>query len=415
MKQNIFHKDSILFTITITFIVSLLLIIFSFVVLNNNLAQKHHQFSKKRGMDISRMLLRECRQNANYISPDFREHLKNLHFKIITDIPTQNKFLLDEKIQILHIRKINRATIKYLRLEDQNMIFIQTPFARYVLLDEHEFKNHQFITAIIFLIIAASFVMLYFITLGKLKPLGKLQEDVKRLANEEFDIDCATDKKDEISQLANEFHNTAQKLQDIKESRNIFIRNIMHELKTPITKGKLLTQLDATEENTQKMLLVFHRLESLIREFATIEELISTNKELKTKEYSLEDIVDNSVDLLMCEEDCVQKEYEDMRIKVDFNLFSIAVKNLIDNGMKYSSDKNITIKTVEDTIVFENHGERLKYPLEKYFEPFFKGDDVKSNQSFGLGLYIVHNILKAHGYKLDYKYEDDKNIFIILT
>lgn len=415
MMKNIFQKQSILFTITITFIVSLLLIVFSFVVLNKNLTQKNYLFEKKRGMDVSRMLLRECRQNSNNISDEFRDHLNNLHFELITDRKEQTKILEHHSLIVMHTRKINRAFIKYIQVKDQKMIHIKTPFGQYLLVDQHQFKNHQFIVAIIFLIIAASFVMLYFITLGKLKPLKKLQEDVKKLANEEFDINCKTNNEDEISKLANEFHNTAHKLKDIKESRNIFIRNIMHELKTPITKGKVLNQLENTEENNQKMQMVFHRLESLIAEFATIEELISTKKALNTKEYGLEDIVDNSIDLLMCEENCVVKEYDDIRLKIDFNLFSIAIKNLIDNGLKYSKEKTVLIKTDENKIIFENHGEKLKYPLEKYFEPFFKGDDVKSNQSFGLGLYIVQNILKAHGMQLDYKYEDDKNIFIILT
>ncbi len=77
---------------------------------------------------------------------------------------------------------------------------------------------------------------------------------------------------------------SAQKLKNIKESRNIFIRNIMHELKTPITKGKFLLQLEKSDENIEKLKMVFNRLESLINEFATIEELISQNRVLEKKE-----------------------------------------------------------------------------------------------------------------------------------
>ena len=83
--------------------------------------------------------------------------------------------------------------------------------------------------------------------------------------------------------MANEFKKSALKLKSLKEARNIFIRNIMHELKTPITKGKFLTQLELNTENNEKLKSVFNRLESLINEFASIEELISSNKSIEKK------------------------------------------------------------------------------------------------------------------------------------
>ena len=187
----------------------------------------------------------------------------------------------------------------------------------------------------------------------------------------------------------------------------------MHELKTPIIKGKFLTQLEFSQENQNKMEKVFYRLESLINEFATIEELISSRKKIEKKSYFLEDVVDDAIDILMCEEDEVEKHIENFKIKVDFKLFCIALKNLIDNGIKYSKDKKVVIKTDGDKIILQNSGEKLLYPLENYFEPFFKGDNVKSNQSFGLGLYIVKNILDANGFTLEYEYNDGFNNFII--
>ncbi|MDX9757272.1 MAG: ArsS family sensor histidine kinase, partial [Sulfurimonas sp.] len=224
-----------------------------------------------------------------------------------------------------------------------------------------------------------------------------------------------TSNNDEISQLSNEFYKSAKKLKKLKESRNVFIRNIMHELKTPITKGKFLMQLPQTDQNVESMQKVFYRLESLINEFASIEELISTKKELEIKNYYLEDIIDNAVDILMCNDDEVIKEFENIKIDVDFNLFSIAVKNLLDNGVKYSKDKKIVIKNDADKLIFENEGIELSYPIENYFEPFFRGGDAKSNQSFGLGLYIVKHILDAHNLKLKYEYENNINRFIIFS
>ncbi len=96
--------------------------------------------------------------------------------------------------------------------------------------------------------------ILYINTLKKLLPLKELKDKVINFGDEKFDFELSnSSSKDEVTLLANEFKKSAQKLKNIKESRNIFIRNIMHELKTPITKGKFLLQLEKSDENIEKL------------------------------------------------------------------------------------------------------------------------------------------------------------------
>ena len=84
---------------------------------------------------------------------------------------------------------------------------------------------------------------------------------------------------------------------------------------------------------------------------------------------------------------------------------------MIDNAMKYSTDGHIRIYINErKELCFENKGERLSHPLHYYIEPFTK--DNPSKNSFGLGLYLVDSILKAHNQVLAYEYEDGVNRFI---
>ncbi len=49
----------------------------------------------------------------------------------------------------------------------------------------------------------------------------------------------------------------------------------------------------------------------------------------------------------MIDDNLVEGNFDNKKIEVNFKLFSIAVKNLIDNAIKYSTDKKVTIK-VED-------------------------------------------------------------------
>jgi len=411
MINYIFKKQSIFFTITITFVIAIILIVISFTVLYKIDKHREKHFSHKREMDVSRMVLREFRYRG--ISKDLIQNLRDMNFFIIINKKKQKSIFENKDLIVNKTFQIRMANIKYFNINSQTFIYISTPTYKILLENKNQTISNQYTLIAIFLLLLSIFILLYFITIHKLKPLKDLKEKMKNFASEQFDVDCATNKQDEISQLANEFDKTAKKLQNIKESRNIFIRNIMHELKTPITKGKILTQLPQTTQNNETMQKVFYRLESLISEFSTIEKLISTQKVLNKKEYYLSDIIDEAVDILMCDEDEILLDFKDIKINVDFQLFSIAIKNLLDNGIKYSTNKKIKVKTDGTQIIFENRGEKLKYPLKNYFEPFFKGDNVKSNQSFGLGLYIVKHISEANDYKIEYSYNNGINRFIL--
>ena len=98
-------------------------------------------------------------------------------------------------------------------------------------------------------------------------------------------------------------------------------------------------------------------------------------------------------------------------IAADRASISEVLGNLIDNAIKYSPSKEVIIQTQDENIIFENSGNELKFPLENYFEPFFSNED-KQKDSFGLGLYIIHNILKANNYSLEYEYLNGINRFI---
>ena len=406
-------KESIFFTITITFVISLVFVLISFGILYKVNQKREKHFINKTMIDTTKMFLRELHFNG--LTNDLKEDLKTMNFSLIIDKTQQNKILEDKNLKYLSLKhkEIPRVKLKYLKLNSKYYAYIQTPKETFILRNDNKLINHKNIIFGIYILILIAFTILYITVQKKLKPLTLLQQKVQGFGNEEFNIACASSKQDEISLLANEFDKSAKKLKNIKESRNVFIRNIMHELKTPITKGKFLTELPQTEENSEKMKKVFYRLESMISEFASIEELLSSKNILKTKEYYLEDIIDNSIDILMCDENQVVKDYENIKLDVDFKLFCIAIKNLLDNGIKYSTNNLVTVTVENKKIIFNSIGKRLQYPLESYFEPFFKGDDIKSNQSFGLGLYIIKHILDAHNYSLEYIYENSTNKFAI--
>ncbi len=403
------NKSSIFFSITITFITLFIFIIISLGILYTGSQKREDFFNHKRALDISHSIKNELRREGS-ITQELIEYLNSMDFVIIKD---KDSILKNKDINTKWTENRRKLSINSFELNAKNYLYIYNHRIEILLLDKHEFGNFRILLFALFLSILIGFTLLYFNTIRKLKPLKTLKDNVKNMGKEDFDTLCATTKKDEISQLANEFDKSAKKLKALKESRNIFIRNIMHELKTPIAKGQFLTQLPSTDENLESMQKVFYRLESLINEFASIEKLISTKHKVEKKDYLLSDIVDNASDLLMSDENSINQEFEEFRINDVFKLFSIAVKNLMDNGIKYSPEKQVSIKTEGTSIIFENKGEKLKHPLDEYFEAFFKSENINSNQSFGLGLYIVKHILDVNELTLKYEYVEGVNRFII--
>ena len=185
----------------------------------------------------------------------------------------------------------------------------------------------------------------------------------------------------------------------------------MHELKTPITKGLIAAQMIEKSKNQERLISVFHKLENLINELAAIEQITSKIGLTNKTPCLMRDLIDEAIDIAMVEKEHVGiSELDEVRVMVDFKLFSVAIKNMIDNGIKYSTDKHVNIMVSKDHMKFITQGEKLKNDLDFYIQPFIKGEDAQ--KSFGLGLYIVSNILEAHGLKFGYEYKNGMNVFI---
>lgn len=402
------NKNSIIFSTTLNFLITSLLLIVSFVFLLS-----HENFKKNEQIfERYKPIIKMVSGKKFYFDKDFHKNLLDMNYELFESKEEIKNILSNNKKIIFARSNKHNETFKIFEIDGKIYLFFEKLDTQ-ILIKDLESKNltNSFYTIFVFVSLLVVITILYINTLKKLLPLKELKDKVINFGDEKFDFELSnSSSKDEVTLLANEFKKSAQKLKNIKESRNIFIRNIMHELKTPITKGKFLLQLEKSDENIEKLKMVFNRLESLINEFATIEELISQNRVLEKKSYFLEDLLDNAKDILMIDDNCVKNSYENIKLNVNFKLFSIAIKNLIDNAIKYSNDKKVEVLTQNEDILFVNSGKKLEGDFEKYLEPFYS---KSSNESFGLGLYIVFNILKANGYNLLYKYEDGKNIFTI--
>lgn len=268
-----------------------------------------------------------------------------------------------------------------------------------------------------FIFILVLIVFLYFSVLRSLKPLKILKNKIKNINAGKMDpLSEYFQVNDEISEISFEFDHAINKIQELVKSRQFFLRMIMHELKTPIGKGRIVCEMIDNQKQKDRLVDIFERLELLIDEFGKIEKVLSKNCQLNLQTYHLSLILEQAQDYLM-RDDFYQKVKitykEDAIIMADLELFSLLIKNLIDNAIKYSDDKSCEVICSSGYIMVRNKGSKFRKTFEYYLKPFAREENTQA-EGMGLGLYIINNICNLHGFNISYSYEDGYHSFKIL-
>lgn len=290
-------------------------------------------------------------------------------------------------------------------------------------LHETEENRDQFIETIKIELVLSLFIafILSFIISSKIikeikDMLSRLNKGVLQLFNNnEKTIKIDLGEKNELSEITDNLNSYLEKQDDIIHSREELLRNISHELKTPITKGKfLLENLKNKYDNSEVSNInnVFVDIEELTSKLLEREKLnFATLNQSKFKISSL--ILESLSKLSIDDESKILLDIEDdFDIQGDKYYLTLALKNLIDNAMKYANEYPIKIETKEKEIYIKNISEKLSNDLIYYIQPFTR--EPNQQIGHGLGLNIVNKILQMHAFKLNYRYEKPYNSFSIL-
>ncbi len=399
-------KSSIFVSITFTFLLSLISIFLAAMFL---LEYDKQEYAEKLNTKYSIIARATLFHLNNFIDDDeLQQQIKDYSMRTMDNDKIKDYIIENsEVIQRIENKIGNSSILKY---KKYHYLLIEHENSALLFKDEdyqpHRYDVIKIIFGFIFLIIIISYIM----TIRKIKPLRRLKRQMDKFGKGSLDINCAIDGEDEISQVSNSFQHAVEQIQKLNSSRQLFLRNIMHELKTPITKGRISAEMIESGKQKDRLINVFEKMELLINEFASIEQITSGAGIKNVRPARLIDIIDESIDLAMVPSSAIKLEIDDSLIlNVDFRLFTTAIKNLIDNGVKYSIDHFVIITASKERISFINKGSPLERDLEHYIQPFIQ--EKNSHQSFGLGLYIVDNILKAHSLEFKYRHKDGLNYF----
>jgi two-component system, OmpR family, phosphate regulon sensor histidine kinase PhoR len=202
-----------------------------------------------------------------------------------------------------------------------------------------------------------------------------------------------------------------------------FVNNMTHEFKTPLTNislaNSMISKADAVETD-KKLSFYTHVIKAEHNKLKhRIDELLKTSfsesgQPLYNEIIDLSSVVENVAETFLVqikESDgniSIRKEGENFIVKGNIDLFQIAIGNIIDNSIKYCSDKpdiNILLISGSDSIKLSITDNGIGIPkdkLDNIFEKYYRvpKGNVHDNDGFGLGLYHVKNIIKRMNGKI---------------
>lgn len=394
--MSIFKKISILFLISL-----ILMSIIGFWIDSIN-SQRVENLIKDKYLKISNELFENI-DNENLVNALIKEH----KLKVLNSLKNRDREVFYHKTHTFGF-----ITIFQESLEDEFIIHLKYLDDEYILkTPDEENLNDKFRLNVLIFIDIFVLILIFLYILKLLSPLKKITKQIENFAKGDLSTRVDIKSKDEIGVLGNTFNQMASTLENLIKTREELLRDIGHELRTPIAKGKFA--IEKIDDFSQKELLkkIFSDLEILTNELIKLEKLNSSK--LNISSFSAETLIIESLGKLYIDDESKIKLQldEDFKINGDLDYLSMALKNLIDNALKYTSSFPIIIKATNNKISVINSGEKLTKELDYYLKPFTQ--ELSQRDGFGLGLSIVNKIIYKHSFELEYTYKENNNIFKI--
>jgi len=354
---------------------------------------------------ISNLLLSTAQLNPS--KEEQERFYENFHVKPVSI--NESRLLILSKGTVVFKGESVYGRMQIFSIGKNKYIYLQR-YGYNLMLKDNQSENLRIqITILIAILIAILFIFLYVAIIRKLSPLKTLNRQIEEFAKGNMNIKITQKSNDEIGKIAQSFDNAIHHIRTLLESKNLFMRNMMHELKTPITRGRIAIEMVEESSSKQMLIRAFERMNELIAELAHVERLTTQNFQPHMNKAKIDDIIDESIKLLLCNRSKLTIQPQGETLVTDTKLLTLAIKNLLDNALKYSDDKKANIITNPSTIQIISKGKSLEHPLAYYLEPFTQ--EEKRNSGFGLGLYIVNNIAQRLKYTLDYYHKNGSNVF----
>ena len=274
--------------------------------------------------------------------------------------------------------------------------------------------------AVYFLIAAAAAAVIALILSSVItKPVDLLTRGIQRMGRGDLSVRVPVKGGGELKKLAETFNTMSEKLERLDKSRNQFVSNASHELKTPLSTMKILLeniiyQPDMDPKVRTEFLtdvnMEIDRLSLIISDLLTLVSMDTKAMRLRLETFKLADAVKEVVQRLSV---VAEQKHQEIKVSLsdgcemhaDYAKLTQAVYNILDNAIKYTPQGGlIRVRLIRSgrnaVLTIADNGPGIpKEDQAHIFDRFYRVDKARSRDTggTGLGLSIVHQFVLMHG------------------
>ena len=268
------------------------------------------------------------------------------------------------------------------------------------------------------------------------RPFKKILASFDKISEGYLTENVAISGYSEIEQISEAFNKMLGRIRTLDESRQEFVSNVSHELKTPITSMKVLADsLLSQEEVPNELYKEFmvdiadeiDRENKIITDLLSLVKLDKTTAEMNISVVSINELLELILKRLRPiaakrNIELVLESFRNVTAEVDEVKLTLALSNLIENAIKYNKDDGwvkVSLNADHKFFYVKVADSGIGIPedaIDRVFERFYRVDKARSRETggTGLGLSITKNVILMHNGQIKlYSKENEGTTFTV--
>lgn len=283
------------------------------------------------------------------------------------------------------------------------------------------------------LMLAISILVLvlgYLLSKSLVKPFTRVSKAIEELTDGYLDEEISVPDYSETQMLSSVFNKMLKRMKVLDDSRQEFVANVSHELKTPMTSIKVLADslvgqedvpVELYKEFMQDIAVEIDRENKIITDLLALVKMDKKASDLNIEKVNINELMESILKRLKPIADkkkveLVLETYRPIVAEVDEVKLSLALSNLVENGIKYNVEDGWVHVTLNADhkyfyVTVADSGVGIpKDSIDKIFERFYRVDKSHSREigGTGLGLAITRNAIAMHRGAVKVKSEEQK-------
>lgn len=289
-----------------------------------------------------------------------------------------------------------------------------------------EHRGNLLMLAIIILVL----VLGYLLSRSLVKPFTRVSKAIEELTDGYLDEEISVPDYSETQMLSSVFNKMLKRMKVLDDSRQEFVANVSHELKTPMTSIKVLADslvgqedvpVELYKEFMQDIAVEIDRENKIITDLLALVKMDKKASDLNIEKVNINELMESILKRLKPIADkkkveLVLETYRPIVAEVDEVKLSLALSNLVENGIKYNVEDGWVHVTLNADhkyfyVTVADSGVGIpKDSIDKIFERFYRVDKSHSREigGTGLGLAITRNAIAMHRGAVKVKSEEQK-------